>query len=58
MHATTWAGKSQTMVYSDGTAKGMKAILEERGINTTNMVAADMLSQHHDFQNEKTIIGK
>lgn len=61
MHATTWAGKPQTMVNSDGIAKGMKAVLEERGVNTEKMVAADMrvvLSHHYDFENEKTIIEK
>lgn len=61
MHTTTWAGRPQTIVYPDGTAKGMKAVLEERGINTQSMVAADMralLSNHFDFQNEQTIIEK
>ena len=37
----------------------MKAILEERGINTSAMVADDMrvvLANHFDFVNEKTIV--
>jgi hypothetical protein len=34
----------------------MKLILEERGINTTHMVADDMLSNHEDFKSEKTIV--
>ena len=44
---------------NDGTPKGMKQVLEERGINTTRMVAEDMrtvLSWHNDFKNEKTIV--
>ena len=42
------------MVYPDGTPKGMKAILEEREVNTRKMKADDMrkkLSQYPDFQN-------
>ncbi len=34
MHATEWGGRPQLMVDENGIAKGMKAILEERGINT------------------------
>lgn len=59
MHDTMWAGKVQRMVYDDGTPKGMKQVLEERGINTARMVAEDMrtvLSWHDDFRKEKTII--
>ena len=40
------------MVYDDGTPKGMKQVLEERGINTACMVAEDMetvLSWYDDF---------
>ena len=59
MHDTLWAGKVQRMVYDDGTPKGMKQVLEERGINTARMVAEDMrtvLSWHDDFRKEKTIV--
>jgi len=38
-----------------GIPKGMRLVLEERGINTRNMKADDMrdiLSSHPDFQNE------
>lgn len=35
MHDTTWGGVRQTMVFDDGVAKGLKAVLEERGINLT-----------------------
>lgn len=47
------------MVYADGTPKGMKAILEARGVNTRKMKANDMrkkLSQYPDFQNQKTLL--
>ena len=39
---TTWNGALQTMVRADGKAKGMKMILEERGVDTKNMRAEDM----------------
>lgn len=61
MHDTTWGRKMQKMVNADGVPKGMKLILEERGINTSTMVADDMrivLSNHEDFRNEKTIVEK
>ena len=56
---TVWAGRPQEMVHPDGTAKGLKTILAERGINTATMKANDMrvvLSNHDDFVNEKTIV--
>ena len=57
MRDTTWQGKIQKMVLPDGQPKGMKMILEERGIDTAKMKAADMrlvLSGHRDFKYEKT----
>ena len=51
------AGRPQTMVNVDGTAKGLRTILAEREINTVRMKADDMrtvLSNHDDFVNEKT----
>ena len=39
---TVWAGKPQAMVHSDGSAKGLRTILVERGINTVRMKADDM----------------
>ena len=59
MRDTIWAGKVQKMVFDDGTPKGMKRVLEERGINTSRMLADDMrivLSFHDDFRNEETIV--
>ena len=54
---TVWAGKPQSMVLPDGSAKGLRTILQERGINTSTFKADDMriiLSNHDDFVNEKT----
>ena len=49
----------QKMVMSDGRPKGMKIVLEECGIDTTGMRAADMhlvLGHHADFKFEKTAL--
>ena len=59
MRDTIWAGRVQKMVDSSGVPKGMRQILEERGINTTNMKADDMrvvLANHEDFSIEKTLV--
>ena len=51
---TMWEGKVQKMIFEDGTLKCMKQVLEERGINTTRMVAKNMrtvLSWHGNFRN-------
>ena len=56
---TVWAREPQSMVNEDGTAKGLRTILRERGINTERMLAPDMrtvLSNHEDFINEKTCV--
>ena len=61
MRDTIWAGKVQRMVMPDGTPKGIKMVLEERGINTARMKADDMrvvLSFHDDFRTEKTRVEK
>ena len=47
------------MVNPDGSAKGLRTILQERGINMERMLADDMrvvLSNHDDFVQEKTIV--
>ena len=59
MHSTTnpLTGREQKMVFADGTPKGMKQILTERGVNTTKMNANDMrrrLQEFSDFKYEKT----
>ena len=56
MHDTVWAGEVQKMCYNLGIPKGMKKVLEERGINTTSLRKEDMqmiLRNHKDFHNEK-----
>ena len=47
------------MVMEDGRPKGMKMVLQERGINTKRMNADDMrvvLSNHENFLTERTIV--
>ena len=59
MRDTVWDGRIQRMVLSDGRAKGMKIVLEERGIDTSGMKAADMrlvLGNHADFKHENTAL--
>lgn len=59
MRDTVWAGNVQKVVYSKGVPKGMKMILDERGINTSSLLANDMrtiLSNHNDFRMKKTIV--
>ena len=56
MRDTMWGGQVQKMVDANGVPKGMKQVLEERGINTSTMVAADMrvvLANYEDFCTEK-----
>ena len=35
MRSTVWNGQTQSMVFPDGQAKGLKVVLEERGIDTS-----------------------
>ena len=42
MHDTVYNGKSQRMVLRDGTPKGMKLVLQERGVDVSGMKAEDM----------------
>ncbi len=59
MRDTTWNGRTQKMVYPDGTPKGMKAILEERGVVTIKMKAPDMrekLKSYPDFTDTTTLL--
>lgn len=47
------------MNFSDGTPKGLRVVLQERGINTETLVGDQMreiLSFHPDFQSEKSRI--
>ena len=54
---TVRAGKEQKeMVFNLGIPKGMKAVLEERGINTQHLKGEQMqiiLRNHDDFKNEQ-----
>ena len=53
---TVWAGKLQPMVSNVGVPKGMKRVLEERGINTATLRGDDMqkiLANHDDLKKEK-----
>ena len=63
MRDTTWNGKIWKMSYTDraGTkvAKGMKMVLEERGVSTTGKTGDWMrktLGEHSDFKDEKSMI--
>ena len=54
MRDTIWNGKKQTLIDENGVAKGMKQVLEERGINPSTLLGPDMkiiLSNHDDFKN-------
>ncbi len=43
-------GRFSEMVNDDSTQKGMKTVLEERGINTSGMNAAKMREKLQTFQ--------
>ena len=54
-----WDGQAQKMNYALRVPKGMRAVLEEQGINTRHMIADQMrevLSSHPDFKNEMSTI--
>ena len=56
MCESEWAGKPQKMCFNIDVPKGMKIILEERGINTESLRKEDMqkiLRNHDYFRNEK-----
>ena len=59
MQDTVWDGAVQKLVYEDGTPKGMRAVLEERGVHTTGMRAKkmrDLLETFPDFNGHKTLL--
>ena len=59
MKDTMWEGKVQILVDENGIPKGMKAILEERGVDTFGMKVSDMrerLREYPDFNNQKTTL--
>ena len=54
---TIWDGKEQKMVIDEGLQKGLKRVLEERGINVKGMQKADLikiLEEMRDFKYQKT----
>ncbi len=56
---TTWNGQIQHLCLPDGTPKGMKMVLEERGINTRRITAPGMrklLSDMKDFKEQKSLV--
>lgn len=56
---TIFDGQVQKMVMDDGRAKGMKIVLEERGVETKGMNADKMrevLNTFQDFKNKKTLL--
>ena len=59
MKDTMWNGQIQKMVDTAGIPKGMKIVLQERGVNTHGLKAEKMreiLSGHPDFLNVKTLV--
>ena len=59
MRETVFNGKVQQMVLPDGRPKGMKVVLQERGVDTKGMNAQKMretLSKYPDFASSKTIV--
>ena len=59
MRDTVWQGQVQKMNFSLGVPKGMRTVLNERGVDTTGMVADKMretLAAMDDFKNEKSLI--
>lgn len=54
---TVWDGKPQKMVTDSGVQKGLKTVLESRGVNVTKMQKDDMikiLQEMRDFKFQKT----
>ena len=59
MRDTVWNGEVQKMILPDGRPKGMKLVLDERGIETTGMKADKMretLRSFPDFKCQKTML--
>lgn len=57
MRDTIWDGKPQKMVTSSGIQKGMKSLLEERGVNTNGLRKEDMVKiveEMRDFKFQRT----
>ena len=58
---TIWDGNVQKMVLPDGTPKGMKMVLQERGIDVKGLNADRMrekLNEFEDFSTQNTLLEK
>ena len=56
MHDTIWARRPQQPTFAIGIPKGLRCVLEERGINRSTLTGPQMKkirSNHDDFKNEK-----
>jgi hypothetical protein len=67
MRSTVYCGVPQEMVFPidhsthPGQAKGLRAVLEERGVNTSQMkkeTLVEILASHDDFKNERCKLEK
>ena len=61
MRDTVWNGETQQMVLCDGIPKGMKLVLQKRGVDVKGMNADKMrqkLNAFPDFANQPTILEK
>ena len=59
MRDGVWKGRPQSMNFVLGVPKGMRHVLEERGIDTRGMKADDVclvLGNHQDFKGEKSSV--
>ena len=59
MHDGWWGGKPPKMNFALGVPKGLRAVLQEKGVNTSGLSADEMrrtLASHPDFKNEKSSI--
>ena len=61
MRDTVFNGKPFKMVLPNGEPKGLKMVLEERGVDCKGLLRKDVISileKHSDFANEKSMIEK
>lgn len=59
MRDTIWNDCVQKMSLPDGTPKGLKRVMQERGVDCSGLNADKMreiLSKHKDFMEQKTIL--
>ena len=59
MRDTVWDGRVQKMNFQIGVPKGMRRVLQERGVDTSGMGGDQMrktLAEMDDFKNEKSLI--